>query len=99
MQWEAFAVAAGWGLAVLVSVTAGQEMARARKRDHELWMLLGAFLGPFALVLLKLLGPAQPATAEETRRKDRLAVSVASLIAVGLALVMLVPLLRACFRL
>lgn len=99
MQWEAFAVAAGWGVTVLICVTAAEPMAKARKRDHEAWLLLAALVGPLALLGLKWLGPATPLSLEQARKKDRAAITVSVFVAIVLAAVVMVPLFKACFRL
>lgn len=96
---ETFFIFAGWMVAVLVSVAAAQPMARARRRDPEGWILLCAFLGPLALLLLKLLGEAPPATAEQRARNAAVSTVLGGLLIVALALVMLVPAIKGCFRL
>jgi hypothetical protein len=93
-----FFIAAGWGAMVLISVTVGVEMARKRKRDPNGWMLLAAFLGPVALVALRLLGEALPMTPADKVRQARVGAAVGMVLATLLLAALAVPLFRACFR-
>jgi hypothetical protein len=97
-MWESFVIAAGWGALVLVSVTVSEEMAKSRKRDVELWLLLSALFGPLALLTLRFLGKAPERTAQDKRREVQVASLVSVAIFLGLVLLMAVPFVRACFR-
>lgn len=95
---ETFFIFAGWLVAVVVSVTASQGMARKRKRDVEGWVLISAFVGPLAPLALYLLGEAPPLTREQRERTARASGMVSTVILFGLAVIMVIPFLRACFK-
>jgi len=87
-----------WIVAVIISVTASEKMARSRKRDVEGWMLLSAFLGPLVLIALRYLGEAPPQTAEEKLRLTRLSFGLSTALVFGVMALMGVSFFRACFR-
>src|SRR5678815_112368 len=93
-----FFIFAAWMLSVMVSVTAGFNMAKKRNRDAEGWILIAAFVGPLALIALYWLGPAPPETREQKLLRYKLSAGLSTGIMIVLVLVMAVPLLRACFR-
>ncbi|MEW5847470.1 MAG: hypothetical protein AB2A00_01605 [Myxococcota bacterium] len=95
---DAFLIAALWGASVLFSVTISQDMAKRRKRDAELWLLLAAFIGPVAPAVLYYLGEAQPASREQQVKTARMASLVSTVLALALVLLLVVPMFRYCFR-